>query len=80
MIMLFVNAPSLKALMCWTNVVEGQRVHWDVELKIKNKKKNKTKNGPKWTRKVGHYQTAAKTTNYSLTAFLNVDVLALRGN
>lgn len=42
MIMLFVNAPSLKALMCWTNVVEGQRVHWDVELKIKNKKK-KTK-------------------------------------
>lgn len=36
--MLFVNAPSLKALMCWTNVVEGQRVHWDVELKIKNKK------------------------------------------
>lgn len=43
MIMLFVNAPSLKALMCWTNVVEGQRVHWDVELKIKNKKKTKQK-------------------------------------
>lgn len=39
--MLFVNAPSLKALMCWTNVVEGQRVHWDVELKIKNKKTKK---------------------------------------
>lgn len=43
MIMLFVNAPSLKALMCWTNVVEGQRVHWDVELKIKNKTKTKQK-------------------------------------
>ena len=43
MIMLFVNAPSLKALMCWTNVVEGQRVHWDVELKIKNKKKQNKK-------------------------------------
>ena len=46
MIMLFVNAPSLKALMCWTNAVEGQRVPWDVEVL---RTKNKSKQNKKWS-------------------------------
>ena len=78
MIMLFVNAPSLKALMCWTNVVEGQRVHWDVELKIKNKKtKNIVWNGREKF-DITKQRLKLRTTHW--LTFLNVDVLALRGN